>query len=446
MTGSESDLSLLLPDPGGRRWWVALSGGLDSVVLLHRLVALRELNLTPELQVVHINHQLQDSANDWQQHCERLCAALDVPVTVHRVHVKPDSGRGLEAAARDARYRVFEDCVGEGEVLLLAHHLDDQVETFFLRMLRGAGTLGLSGMPRQRALGRGMLCRPLLQHTRAELEMYASAQGLGWVEDTSNQDLTFDRNYLRNAVLPMLEQRWPGYRKSVVGAATAAADAESLLEAQYSSQLEDVTSTRWGESCIDIHAVLAQPAAGACALLRFWLRRQGQTPCGRRSLQEFVEQLRHMESDSAPLLQAPGYCLQRYRDHVYLRSTPDQDADPVAWRGRIEPGETVVLPDGSALHMVAATGSEGLVVPADGGWSLRLREGGERCRPVGRGHSQTLKKLLQDYGMPPWQRAGVPLLFAGEEIAAVSDLWVCEGHLASSGERGWKLALGPSPH
>ena len=190
------------------RWLVGFSGGLDSTALLDLLVQLSRSEQLPPLMAVHVNHGLSPNADAWQLHCEQVCRRLGVPLESRRVEVS-NSGKGVEAAAREARYAVFEELLEPGGVVLLAHHLDDQVETFFLRLLRGAGTQGLSAMPANRALGRGILYRPLLEFSRDQLRDYAAQRQLEWVEDESNAQSGPKRNFLRREVLPLVEQRWP---------------------------------------------------------------------------------------------------------------------------------------------------------------------------------------------------------------------------------------------
>ena len=207
-----ADMSTLLlqalgPWRNAKAWHVALSGGLDSTVLLHLLVQLRKTHSLPPITAVHVHHGLQAAADAWPAHCQALCKGLGVPLQVIAVQVQ--AGASVERAARDARYQAFTAISGAGEVLLLGQHRDDQAETLLFRLLRGAGVSGLAGMPRQRRLGAGHLCRPLLDVSRAQLESYARAQGLSWIEDPSNSQTDFSRNFLRHEVLPVLARRWP---------------------------------------------------------------------------------------------------------------------------------------------------------------------------------------------------------------------------------------------
>ena len=200
-------LQALKPWRNAKAWHVALSGGLDSTVLLHLLVQLRQIHSLPPLAAVHVHHGLQVAADAWPAHCQALCDALSVPLQVFRVQVQ--AGASLERAARDARYQAFVAVTQAQEVLLTGQHRDDQAETVLFRLLRGTGVSGLAGMPHQRTLGEGHLCRPLLDVSRAELEVYARAHALTWVEDPSNTQTDFSRNYLRHEVFPALTKRWP---------------------------------------------------------------------------------------------------------------------------------------------------------------------------------------------------------------------------------------------
>ena len=284
-----------------RRWLLGLSGGVDSVVLLHLLCALRQEQALPSLLAVHVNHHLNDSANAWSKHCQRLCKKLEVEFQVVDAEVVP-AGRGLEAAARDARYQIFEELIRADEVLLLAHHLDDQVETFFLRLLRGAGTQGLSGMPARRDLAQGELFRPLLGFPREALHGYAKARKLRWVEDDSNADTRFDRNYLRQQVLPLLEHRWPGYRKSVLRGVDAIREAETQLRAQQADRLPAAMGQDFGEATLRLSALEDLNVEDAACLLRSWLQRLELPNPGRDQLREFLQQLREAGPRARPKL------------------------------------------------------------------------------------------------------------------------------------------------
>jgi tRNA(Ile)-lysidine synthase len=414
----DSELLPLLEAP---HWYVGFSGGLDSTVLLHLLQRWRQRHPgAPPLGAIHINHGLQPAAHDWQTHCEWLCRLLRLPLVCLGATVERGGPKGLEAAAREARYSLFEAQLGEGDVLFLGHHEDDQVETFFLRLLRGAGVTGLSAMPAGRALGRGMLARPLLGLSRAQLEHYAAQQGLSFVEDPSNCDAALDRNYLRTQVLPLLAARWPGYR-STVGRASGHIAAAAGLLAELVPAPGTVRSVM-GDPGVALADLNGAPAGEAALVLRHWLQAGCLPAPDRPQLEEFLRQLRDADEQARPRLACSAFVLQRHRDAVYLLPEGAQVApDPVV----LPVGGGLDLPGVGRLTLQEVM-SEGLLLAPGESLSVRWRQGGERCRPRGRTGSRSLKKLLQEADIPPWWRDRVPLLYLGDELLAVGDLWLCE--------------------
>lgn len=429
----ESDASLrreLESASGAARWWIAFSGGLDSSVLLHLLWQWRQRRPgTPPLAALHVNHGLQGAADAWQRHCESRCAELGIPLHCEAVTVL-DRGGGAEDAARGARYAAFEALLGADEVLFLAHHLDDQVETFFLRLLRGAGTRGLAAMPSRRSLGRGTLCRPLLALPRSTLAEHAAAHGLAWVEDDSNRDTGPDRNYLRREVLPLLAARWPGYRVTVNRAAEAVGQADEELRRLLPAP-EPVRSVM-GDPGVSLgHLPEAQRAAQS---LRHWLGDRGLPSPPAARLREFLRQL-SSRSPGAARMSWGDWSVGYYAGAVYLLppACPAVEFEPIALRA----GESCRLPGGDRLALVRS--ETGLVLAPGEALELRWRRGGERCRLPGRNHSHSLKKLLQERGVPPWWRDRLPLLYRGDELLAVGDLWLCrEPRAATSGTAIWR--------
>ncbi|TXS95386.1 tRNA lysidine(34) synthetase TilS [Parahaliea maris] len=432
-------LHQLLPLATAPHWWVAYSGGLDSTVLLHLLVNARRINPgLPALTALHVHHQLQAEADSWLAHCKQQCEGLGVNFDAQRVAVAVQ-GRGLEAAARDARQAVFANRLGQGEVLLTGHHQDDQVETFFLRLLRGAGVEGLGAMAASRPLGEGQLHRPLLEFPREQLLAYARLYNLSWIEDPSNRDTDLDRNYLRSRVLPMLAERWPGYRATVSRAALEQqAAAHALAE-----DLPPITTlhNRFGDPGLPLDDVLEQGDAQAARLLRRWLRQQGLRAPDRASLLEFLRQLGQAAADREPRLVVDGAVFQRFLGELYrLPATPD-------WRAaeglELGAGNPLTHPGLGRLSLVpAGEGEPGIVLAPEERLTLRFRRGGERCRLASREGSHSLKKLLQEAAVPPWWRERLPLLYRGEELLAVADCWYCsgdveEGHRAS--RKRWQV-------
>ena len=422
----------LLP-PRSRRLLLAYSGGRDSHVLLHLLSAARH-TLGRQVSAIHINHGLHADAGAWAGHCREVCAALAVPLTVLEVAVDA-AGRGLEAAARDARYTALKGLMEDGDCLLTAHHRDDQVETQWLHLLRGTGITGLGAMRPGAKLGPGYLLRPLLDWPRAALEQYAAAARLRWVEDSSNQDTELNRNFLRHEVLPLVRQRWPGLDQVVARNAAHWQDAVTVL---------DELARRDWQQCgagvaLRIPEMLMLSPARQRVLLRYWLQQRQAPMPSSRQLAEIERLARDRPRSGQGCVRWSGVALWRHRDHLSLQDGLDiRDPGTLAWP---DPAQTLMVQGtGYQLSMQAVQGA-GLKRAALAGKSLsvRLRQGGERCRLPGRQHHSTLKKLLQAASVPPWERSRMPLIYVDNELAAVADRWVCAPFAAGPDEPGWQL-------
>lgn len=427
MTFSSAKLHAYLPKESSGIWWIALSGGLDSCVLLHAIAA---LNLPVKLHALHINHQISPNAQIWQEHCAGLCSLLNVPFTAIKVDVK-NIGRGIEDAAREARYAVFAQHLKGGDYLLTAHHADDQSETMLLRLLRGAGPRGLAAMAQQRPLAAGILHRPLLAFTRSDLEIFAKDEGLSWVNDESNANDHYDRNYLRNKVIPLMRERWPAFATKWQQTADLCAANEALIEelAEQDLQLADLKAVLVGTS-ISLTYLESLSVTRRHNLIRSWLRGQGLSTPEQQHLAQIEQQIIGGRKDAETEIAWGDVSLRVYRQRVYALPLVDLPSVPDA------------LPDFAPIVHVSANfrltfelqegHSEPLLKPGLPNLHLRFRQGGERCKPAGRAHSQTLKRLLQDYGVEPWLRESLPLIYSGDELVAVADLWICEGYQAEA--------------
>lgn len=415
-TDLDTPLTALLAAP---HWYVAFSGGLDSTVLLHLVHRWRaDHPHAPALSAIHINHGLQAGAGDWQRHCEAQCHELQLPCVTRVVAVR--AGASTEAAARDARYRAFEEELSPGAMLFMAHHLDDQIETFFLRLLRGAGVDGLSAMPRQRTLGSGHLVRPLLDCARSELEHYAAHHGLTFVADPSNGNTAMDRNFLRADVLPVLASRWPAYRQSVARAIGLVATAADTLAT--SVGVPDTVYSVMGDPGLRVCQLLEPAQDIAAARLRAWLYAQRRSLPDHAALLEFLRQLRMAAPDGSPRLDCGEYALRRFREGVYLEPVVVAHSFGAL---HLLPGEQLAVPGIGAVSVQQGTAGTLALWPGEQ-LTVRWRNGGERCRLPGRAGSRSLKSLLQEWHVPPWWRDRVPLLYLGDELLAVGDLAQCE--------------------
>ncbi len=403
------------PDNPPRAYLLAYSGGLDSTVLLHLLA-----QAGAPLRAVYVDHGLQPDSAAWGAHCRALCQRLEVVFTLHRVQAHPAPGESPEAAARRARYQALADILAADEALLTAHHQDDQAETVLLQLLRGAGPRGLAAMPAARPLGRGWHLRPLLAYPRADLLAYAQAHELHWVDDPSNACLDYDRNFLRHQLMPVLRQRWPAAGRTLGRAARACAEASELM-AELAAQ--DLAAAGAGTDRLPLAGVRGLSLARRRNALFHWLRQRGaRAPSAAQMAQ--IEAMLAAAGDAAPRLDWDGWSLRRYRDALYL--LPAGACRPLSlaldWDGRVP----LDLPGLGRLVMKPARGRGLRRECVAGGLRVTFRQGGERCRPVGMRHSRPLKKLLQEAGVPPWQRQRIPLLFIDGQLAAVVGYWVCE--------------------
>lgn len=427
----------LLPGAASGAFCVALSGGLDSTALLHAMVAIVRRRPHFRLRALHIDHQLQAASSSWDQHCERTCATLEVAYAAERVNLDSAFPEGLEAAARLARYEALQRHLHPGETLLTAHQADDQLETVMLALLRGAGVGGLSAMPPIKRFGAGWHMRPLLQFTRAEVACWAQDRGLHWIADPSNEALCFDRNYLRLEVLPLLLRRWPAAAKSVARSAAHLGETGELLAA--------LAAADWQRAgvgpCLDMAILRELPSARRRNLLRYWLARCGARMPSTRKLATLERDVLVAGADRLPRASWDDVEVRRYRDLLYFEKTrrsPDAAAR-IAWQW----SAPRLLPDGlGQLQAVPARGA-GLArhrLPYE--LQIRFRRGGERLQLAGHAHRSCLKNLLQEAQILPWWRDRLPLLYSGEKLIAVADLWtaaeVSAGHDEDSLRIEWQ--------
>jgi tRNA(Ile)-lysidine synthase len=403
------------------RVWAAYSGGLDSTALLRALAAVRE-RLPGPLSAVHIDHGLHPDSSAWAEHCHATCEGLAIPFLARRLDLKPAPGESLEARAREARYGAFATLLAPGDVLLTAHTQDDQAEPLLLALIRGSGVHGLAAMPVTADLGLGRLVRPLLQCSRADLEGYANTLGLTWLTDPSNAELTMDRNYLRNLVMPLMRERWPAVAATLSRSAAHCAEAAEVVDLVAGRELPTLGGERPGTLAITALGRLAPVVRKA--VLRLWLRRRGFRVPSTAHLGRILTEVLPARSDAAPLVAWAGCEVRRYRTDLFaLRPLP---APPLgldlAWEGaRLE------LPDGlGALVRDPGEGEAGVTADRPTSWRVRFGITEQGCRLHAGGPHRPLKKIYQEAGVPPWLRPYVPLVFDGEDLVAVAGVCSCE--------------------
>ncbi|MCU1715831.1 tRNA lysidine(34) synthetase TilS [Pseudomonas sp. 5P_3.1_Bac2] len=421
-------LQALAPWRAAPAWQVALSGGLDSTVLLHLLAQLAQREALPPLSAIHIHHGLQAAADAWPEHCRALCTQLGVPLRVEYVQVAVAAS--LEQAARNARYQAIAAQLAAGQVLLTAQHRDDQAETLMFRLLRGAGVQGLRAMPSARPLGAGQLVRPLLNCARSELLAYAQEHGFHWVEDPSNAQPHYSRNFLRQQVLPLLQQRWPQAAVSLARSAEHMAEAGQLLDELAAQDVQGIAAQPWpwlklpGLAVAGLRELSAARQRNA---LRYWLRPFTAMPdtehwAGWHSLLNAAD-------DAAPIWRLAGGELRRSHAHVYwLSGDWLQPVRPVAIT--VQSNQTVGLPSNGRVQVVGQ-------LPA-GFWQVRYRQGGEHMTLPGRGQ-RDLKRLLNECQLPVFVRDRLPLLLCDGQLQGVANL----AQMQASSDAGWQLQWQP---
>ncbi|PML79547.1 tRNA lysidine(34) synthetase TilS [Enterovibrio norvegicus] len=415
---------------------LALSGGIDSRVLLDLLSTYRDVHPQHRYLVIHIHHGLSPHADSWMTQCGEWASDVGIPFKGVKVRVE-NNGEGIEKAARTARYQGIEDNVEPNALILTGQHADDQAETFLLALKRGSGPAGLSAMPALRPMGQAFLLRPLLSVTRRDIEAYAEQRGLSWVEDESNIDCKFDRNFIRQHWLPPAQSRWPGLVKAINRTASLCAEQEALLE----ELLQEHDAIVCPDSMvISLHALNGYSAKMQSALVRRWLKQTTGLSASQAQLSMLFSSVIAASDDANPKLYLGGWQVRRFQSQ--LHAVPEYE-DISDWRASLKRGVFIELPnecgqlgifDAENAFKFDNFDAQGNRVSVqlrkpklDEKVSIRFDPEGVLAHPLGRQGKRKLKKLYQEYGVPSWMRRRTPLLYFGETVAAVAGLFVCEG-------------------
>ena len=416
---------------------VGFSGGLDSSVLLDML---SQTIPSDRITAIHINHGLSAKASQWQAHAELFCQSRGITCHSENVNVE-HYGSGPEAAARQVRYDVFEKLLHQQGILLLGHHQDDQIETLLYRLMRSSGPLGLSGIPVTRSIGAGTLYRPILTWSKEELKTYALAKSIEWVEDKSNSCNDYDRNFLRNRLIPILAERWPDYRKRLSGVSAISRDSTELCRDLASQDIMSLQSRpeRGGVSLL-IDSFNKLSRVRQKNVLRHWAETQNRHTPSRRIIDEIINSVVESRIDASPKVICGDSEYRRYDGRLYLLDSIKLVSEPVENPLDLSLQHRDAINLGGGMQLVAEpTRGEGLRMPENRAFRIANRQGGEHCHPVGRSRSNSLKKCLQEFGLEPWWRDRVPLILLDQQIVAVADLWVCEGWQVKPEEIGIKF-------
>lgn len=429
--------NILTPEIFAPCWVVAYSGGIDSHALLVALHQLRQENGSlPLLRAIHVNHNLQENAALVETHCQAVCDSLNIPLQRVSVRVCRQKGESIEAIARAMRYDVFLQCLSKEERIFTAHHLDDQAETLLLQGLRGAGIRGLSGMLQSVTFGSGKLVRPFLSFSRAQLLLFAEHNQLMWMEDPSNQEVCLARNYIRQHVMPSIKAQFPQAAKTLSRSAAHCAQTQALLSEYVHDDLLRTLDER-GEALF-LPVFLRFSRLKQREILRAYFSSLHYPLPSEVKLEHVLRNVVLARIDAAPCVSWAGVDVRRYQHKLYaLAPLPWHDVRQVlSWDLKTP----LQLQNNLGVLVAKPAKSSGLLLPADALVTVRFRRGGERLTLAGRG-GHSLKKLFQEWGVKPWLRDRVPLVYVGERLAAVVGFATDQQFAASAGPRGVDISL-----
>ncbi len=437
---------------------IAYSGGVDSQVLLIALAKLKnQQQLLNNIVVCHVNHGLSPNADAWQAFAQQQCDNVSLPLISHKLSLTKKPQQSLEAIAREARYQVLINTSETPAFIVTGHHLNDQAETFLLALKRGSGLKGLSAMSTDSTLAQHRLVRPLLSVSRSDIIAYAEQQALSWIEDESNNDQHYDRNFLRHQILPTLDERWPSINKTISRSAQHCFEAQQLLDELAEQDLADCQLSA-NTLAVEKLTCLSQPRLKN--LLRYFLASHNCLMPTGQQLAQICQQLA-AETDKSPVIQLASCCIRRFKNALYLTSIYQ---DISQWQQCIDVEDliadkpvTIALPDQlGVLNLLVPTASNNADIEHT--WQKRLKKpelgqkvtiqfvhDNPKCLPEYRQHSRSLKKVLQELAIPPWQRKRLPFIFYDDELVAVVGHFVCQDYLSAGEESTYFITWKSEP-
>jgi tRNA(Ile)-lysidine synthase len=415
---------------------VALSGGIDSVVLLHLLHTIKTKHHFT-LKATHVHHGLSQNADKWARFCEKLCAKLSAPLDIHYIQLPKKKSLGIEGEARQLRYeKLFQS---KSDLVVLAHHADDQAETFLLQLIRGAGVKGLSSMAYFDDTKK--LWRPLLKVSRSDIESYAKQHKLKWIEDESNLNIDFDRNFIRSKVLPILKNRFNHIIKVISRSSVHLAEAQNLLDDLAKLDLKSYLKSNKYKYKLQVKTLNKLSHARAKNVLRYWLEMNDQSMPSKDLLDELLRQVLMAKKDSELKIHlSKDFEIRRYKDEIYIVKKNQNKLKnyEIIWKGESE----IILPNGQSLTFKKVRGKGiNLKFMHDQKLKIRNRQGGEFFKPDSKRPTKRIKQLLQESDLPPWEREFLPLIFIGDELASVPNFGIDIQFQAKSKEVGLEVIL-----
>lgn len=412
---------------GSNELWVAYSGGIDSRVLLE--LAYQYAQKYPKVRVhaIHINHGLHKNSACWSQHCGAICKNLAIPLQIVAVNLKLTKGQSIEAIARHARLEVWQQVLPAGASLLLAHHAQDQAETILYRLCRGTGPTGLAGMAATQIFAQGKLLRPLLTVAKEAINAFAIEHNLTWVDDDSNLEVKFARNYLRHKVLPILEQRWPKVINNIVRAGVLTAELNNLAKVNSKQLLPKLTGT--APQTLSITKLLALPITECFTSLREWLAQANYQMPSQAQLVKIRQEVMLARNKTQPILKFTNYCIRRYRDDLYVLGV-EQELQAKQFTVCLTNKQDIMLANGAKLKLLTRQGRGFSLPNLQATITVCLGSCGKKA-----------KKIFQQHNIPPWQRWQYPLVFYQDSLIYIANLWTHPNFKVASNKLGITISI-----
>lgn len=425
-------LKLFQADDSNATVWVAYSGGMDSSVLLHALNTCKS-KLNQTIAAIHVNHQLQSCSDDMQRHCEITCHQLEIHLEKVQLDSSPTKGESVEAWARENRYQAFSAVCNKGDYVLTAQHQDDQAETFLLQLMRGAGLEGLSAMPSIKENANYKLVRPFLDIPRSQIEQYAIQKNIKWIDDPSNNDERYDRNFIRNKVLPLLKTRWTSASKTISRSSSLISEASNHFNIHNYKLLGLITH---GYDSLIIDHLQNLTRFELSNILRMWIKNNNFNLPSQAILEQIINNVLYCKEDKMPLVHWQNVDVRRYKNKLYIMTAPREEQEiEMNW----DLNKTIQL----SLGTLSSTLEKGSGIRKDllenNTVQIKRRQGGEIIQPFNRQHNHELKKLFQESNVLPWVRDKIPLIYSNEELIAVAGFWVSNKYACSPLEEGWNI-------
>jgi tRNA(Ile)-lysidine synthase len=430
----DSFLSDLNQFSNSKKFWIACSGGMDSSVLLHLFFSNKN-KISQDMEVLYVNHGLQEEANDWEEFCEKQSQQYGIPFTQLQVIEVCPKKASVEAWAREKRYSLIEEVIDKNDVLFTAHHKDDQVETFFLQALRGAGPRGLASMPLVKKYAEALHARPLLKYSRNELSRYAEENNIIWQEDKSNLELRYDRNYFRHKITPVIEERWPAYRETINRLINHQKESRILLDEVAKDDIK--LAQHKNKRSLNLEVIKKLSKERQKNLIFVWLKELNLNSPGSRNIDQIILDIIYSATDKSPCVNWDNVEIRRYKNLLYAsKMMLERDVNiEYTWK----PENILNILDETLIAKLECGKGVSKLKTENADFVVRYRRGGEKIHPDNLSHSRTVKQLFQEQSVLPWLRDRIPLIYINGELAVIPGFCIDKNYSADKNESSWDI-------